>query len=66
MRKMLEMSGIEVQGVKGAIKITGLTALYIKVLREWGNDEGADLSKTMAALDNALGYADRAVGYLGI
>ncbi len=66
MQKMLKTAGIDVNGVKGALKITGLTIVYLKVLRDWKDDDSPDLQKTMAALDGALGYADRAAGYLGV
>ncbi len=56
---MLETSGIETSGIKGAIKVTGMTGIYLKVLRTWKSDESKDLSKTMAALDKSL---DRAEG----
>ncbi len=63
---MLEAAGIGTEGVKGAVKVAGLTAIYLKVLKAWKEDESADLSKTMAALDGALGHADRMAGVLGL
>ncbi len=65
MSLMLEISGIETSGVKGAIKITGLTGIYLKVLRVWIKDESKDLSKTMAYLDKTLERAERAANILG-
>ncbi len=63
---MLEAAGIGTEGVKGALKVAGLTAIYLKVLKDWKEDESPDLSKTMAALDKALGHADRMAGVLGL
>lgn len=63
---MLEAAGIGTEGVKGALKVAGLTAIYLKVLKGWKEDESPDLSKTMAALDKALGHADRMAGMLGL
>ncbi|MGH1403086.1 MAG: TetR family transcriptional regulator [Alphaproteobacteria bacterium] len=54
MNWMLEASGVETSGIKGALKVMGLTGIYLKVLKVWCDDESRDLSKTMAALDKAL------------
>jgi AcrR family transcriptional regulator len=54
---MLEAAGIEAAGVKGALKIAGLAAIYLKSLWVWCDDESADMAKTMAALDKNLGRA---------
>jgi ubiquinone biosynthesis protein COQ9 len=62
---MLEAAGIETNGIRGAIKVAGLTGVYIKVLRTWKEDASADLSKTMAALDKALSRAEKAASTLG-
>lgn len=55
---MLEAAGIEVSGIKGAMKVAGLTALYIKTLRVWRSDESVDMAKVMAALDKDLGRVE--------
>lgn len=55
---MLEAAGIETSGIKGAVKVAGLSAVYLKVLRVWVEDESADLAKVMAALDKDLGRAE--------
>ncbi len=62
---MLECAGVETSGIKGAIKVAGLTGLYLKVLRTWKEDESADLSKVMAALDKALERAERTADTFG-
>lgn len=62
---MLEAAGIETAGVKGAMKVAGLSVIYLKVLRVWAQDESADLPKTMAALDKALGKAETWAETLG-
>lgn len=62
---MLEVSGIETAGIKGALKVVGLTGVYIKVLKIWAEDESADLSKTMSALDKALERAEKTANMLG-
>ena len=55
----LEAAGIETSGMKGAIRVAGLTGIYINVLRTWIEDDSEDLSKTMAALDRNLLRAEQ-------
>ncbi|MGH1456939.1 MAG: TetR family transcriptional regulator [Alphaproteobacteria bacterium] len=62
---MLETAGIETSGIKGALKVAGLSGVYLKVLRVWKDDESADLAKTMAALDKALERAESVADTLG-
>jgi AcrR family transcriptional regulator len=54
---MLEAAGLSTTGVKGALRVAGLSALYLRVLRVWAGDETPDQSKTMAALDHDLARA---------
>lgn len=56
---MLEAAGIETHGIKGAIRLAGLTAVYLNALRQWMKDDSADLSRTMAALDRGLDRAEQ-------
>jgi len=62
---MMEAAGLSVRGYKGALALAGLSALYIKVLNVWREDESPDLSKTMAALDKELDRAERLADMLG-
>lgn len=55
---MLDAAGIETGGVKGVAKIVGLTAIYLKTLWVWRDDDSPDMAKTMAALDKSLGRAE--------
>ena len=57
---MLEAAGIDSSGIKGALKVAGLSAVYVYALRVWSKDESADLSKTMAALDRGLNRIEQA------
>lgn len=59
---MLEAAGIDTSGVKGAVRVAGLTLVYLNALRHWSRDDSADLSKTMAALDKSLSQAERCAG----
>ncbi|PCI01322.1 MAG: TetR family transcriptional regulator [Alphaproteobacteria bacterium] len=66
MTSMLELSNVETSGWKGALRITGLTGVYLKTLRVWVNDESQDMAVTMASLDTALNRADQMASYFKI
>jgi ubiquinone biosynthesis protein COQ9 len=66
MNWMLEAAGIDTNGMRGAMKIMGLTGVYLKVLRTWKDDESPDLSKTMAALDKDLSRAEKLANTLAL
>ena len=56
---ILEAAGISTFGWQGAVRIAGMTALYLKTLHCWMDDESEDMSATMAALDKNLERAER-------
>lgn len=55
----LETAGISASGLKGALRLKGLLAIYVAGLRSFANDESEDLAKTMAEIDKRLGQAER-------
>lgn len=57
---MLEAAGVETSGMRGAVRVAGLTIIYLNVVRHWMKDESEDLSRTMAALDKNLSRAEQA------
>jgi AcrR family transcriptional regulator len=59
MSLMLEAAGISASGLKGALRLQGVLAIYTAGLRVFANDESADLSKTMAEIDKRLGQAEK-------
>lgn len=59
MRRMANTAGITLCGLRGAIKITALTILYLKLLRDWVKDDSPDMAATMAGLDKALSYYEK-------
>ncbi|MBX2834017.1 MAG: TetR family transcriptional regulator [Micavibrio sp.] len=63
---MLGAAGIETNGIRGALRVAGLTGLYIKTLKVWKNDESEDMAKVMAALDKDLGRLEQAEISLGL
>ncbi len=65
MSLMLEMADVDTSGVMGAVRVTGMSGIYLKVLKVWMDDESADLAKTMAALDKQLERAEQVANTLG-
>ena len=63
---MCEAAGVSTSGYKGAARVLGLTGVYLYALRTWREDESADLSKTMAALDKALDRTSAWASSLGL
>ena len=61
---MLEGAGIAAHGPRGRLRRKGLLAVWLMALRAWRDDTSEDLSSTMAALDRALGQAERLDGWL--
>jgi AcrR family transcriptional regulator len=52
-RAVLEASGIDTRGWKGALRLAAMTAVWARVLQVWRDDEGA-LNRTMAEIDRRL------------
>ncbi len=61
MAAMLEAARLDSSGIRGLLRIEGLTAVYLAVFRVWLADDSADQARTMAALDRRLAQAERAV-----
>jgi AcrR family transcriptional regulator len=59
MAAMLQAAAISSDGLVGALRQNGLLAIHAAVSRVFDQDESADLSKTMAALDSRLKTAER-------
>ncbi|MCH7943675.1 MAG: TetR family transcriptional regulator [Proteobacteria bacterium] len=59
---MLEAASIGAAGLPGIVKVKGLAAIYMSVLRVWLNDDSEDMAKTMSALDRALRRAECIIG----
>ncbi|BAT20979.1 TetR family transcriptional regulator [Asaia bogorensis NBRC 16594] len=59
MRWMAEVAGVECSGLGGVMRLNGLAGVWGFALRAWEKDESADLSQTMAALDQGLDKAER-------
>ena len=64
MRWMLHAAGQPTTGLRGALRVAGLVAVWTWTLRAFERDESDDLSATMAALDTGLQRAHAAAGWL--
>jgi ubiquinone biosynthesis protein COQ9 len=64
MRWMLHAAGQPTTGFRGALRVKGLVGVWAWALRTFERDETDDLSATMAALDTALGRADRVARWI--
>ncbi|KAA0685894.1 TetR/AcrR family transcriptional regulator [Azospirillum brasilense] len=61
---MLRAAGVEADRTGGALLVAGLGAVQARVMRVFLEDDSADLSRTMAALDSELRRAERWAGAL--
>ena len=59
---MLEAAGIPAAGLRGALRSRVLGVAYLAAFRVFLEDDSADLTRTMAALDRALRRAEPLLG----
>jgi len=55
---ILELSGVDTAGLKGMLRVKGLSGVALSCQRDWFKDESADLSVTIRALDARLKQAE--------
>lgn len=60
MMRLLEVAEVSTSGIAGALRVQGMTLVWLATMRAWLDDPSADLGKTMAALDRALDRAEQA------
>jgi len=58
-RWMLQAAGLDTDGVRGGVRVAGLTSVYASVFRTWLDDDDPGLARTMAALDRRLRSGER-------
>jgi hypothetical protein len=62
---MLDAAGVAgLSGPLGLLRRKGLMAVWLWTVNAWRRDDSADLSATMAALDQALRQAEKAAAWL--
>ena len=59
MSLMAECAGLSSSGLRGRVRIRGLTVIYLFALRRWLNDDSSDMGATMAELDKRLKTAEQ-------
>ena len=59
---MLESAGVSIAGWRGRMRVHVLAGLYLSLFRVFLGDDGADLAKTMAALDRRLRQVESWLG----
>jgi AcrR family transcriptional regulator len=64
MAVVLEAAGLASDGWRGHLRRQGLALVHARVLSVWEDDDTADLSRTMVALDRHLKTAERRLGQL--
>jgi AcrR family transcriptional regulator len=64
MRWMLHAAGQSTTGLRGAMRVKGLVAVWTWTSRTFVRDESEDLSATMAALDTTLGRVHRVAAWI--
>lgn len=64
MALLLDLAGASTSGLRGLLRIKGMTALYLNVVRAWCRDETDDSAATMSLLDKRLNQAERLLGLL--
>ena len=55
---ILDAAGLSASGLRGRARMKGLLLIYLNALRVWLDDDSADMSPTMAALDKGLRTAE--------
>jgi AcrR family transcriptional regulator len=56
---MLEAAHLSSDGLAGKVKAAGLSALWLRCMAVWSEDDSKDMSRTMAELDRGLARVDR-------
>lgn len=59
---MLAAAGVDTAGLAGAARVAGMSAMYLRLLKVWSEDDSPDMGSTMAALDRMLERAERFSG----
>jgi hypothetical protein len=63
-RYMLAAADIDTEDSLGMVRVQGAAVVFVRTLDTWFDDDGADLSKTMAKLDTELGKGEKVMDRL--
>lgn len=64
MALMLEAARLSSSGLRGVLRIKGLSLIYLAALRVWLRDDSPDKARTMSALDRQLRRAEGLINRL--
>lgn len=65
-KTILNLAGVDTDGLMGMIRVKGLSGVALSCQRDWFNDDSPDLSSTIRALDNRLKQAENIASTLMI
>ena len=63
---MMELAAVPTNGWTGALRVFGLSVVYLKTIRTWIGDESEDMAVTMSELDTNLSRGEKISGYFNI
>jgi ubiquinone biosynthesis protein COQ9 len=66
MNTMMDLADIPTNGWAGALRVMGVSGVYLKTLRIWISDETDDMAVTMNELDTNLSRGEKIAGYFNI
>lgn len=66
MQAMLDLSGIDGSGLRGAVKLAGLIGIYLHGLFVLMRDDSPDMARLMAALDKDLQRAETVMNFTSL
>lgn len=66
MTKMMDLADVPTNGWAGALRVAGLSGVYLKTLRTWIGDKSSDMAATMSELDKNLSRGEKIAGYFNI
>ena len=61
---LTSLANININGIKGSLKIKGIFIVYIATYFEWLNDNSKSLDKTMTSLDKNLDKFIKILNYI--
>jgi hypothetical protein len=62
----MDLADIPTNGWAGALRVMGVSGVYLKTLRIWISDETDDMAVTMNELDTNLSRGEKIAGYFNI
>lgn len=64
MHEIIEQAGVPVDGLRRHVAVVALSGLYLSLLEVWRQDDSTDMAKTMAAVDQRIGWFEKILATL--